>query len=89
MKTEQPSGPQQSGKQPPDPYEVLNEFFERYDLRECQVELWKLLGAAFSSDDADYWDKHDRGNAVFFCKNIDEVLKSLYSIKDELKNRPL
>ena len=69
-------------KPPPDPRDILREFFERYELRECQAELWKLLSAAFSSEDADYWDRGDRGNTIFFCKNLDEVLKALYELRE-------
>jgi hypothetical protein len=83
MTTKQPTG-QPLPKPPPDPHNVLREFFDRYDLRECQAELWKLLTAAFSSEDADYWDRRDRGNAAFFCKNLDEVLKALYELRDTI-----
>ena len=86
MGTGEPTGP--SSKQAPDPYQVIREFFERYSLRECQAELWRLLSAAFASEDADNWDKQDRGNAVFFCRNVDEVLKALHEIKDQLSMNP-
>ena len=83
MKTGEPFNADMQ-KQPPEPYQQLNDFFERYALWECQAELWRLLSAALSSDDADYWDKHDRGNAVFFCKNMDDVLKALYAVQADL-----
>ncbi|HYE56217.1 MAG TPA: hypothetical protein VD996_15315 [Chitinophagaceae bacterium] len=79
---------QNSHKQTPDPYQVFNDFFERYELHDCQLELWRLLGAAFSSEDADNWNRLDRGNAIFFCKNIDEVLKALYALREKFKNEP-
>jgi hypothetical protein len=80
---------EESSKQPPDPYEVISDFFERYELHECQHEIWRLLSAAISSEDADQWDKHDRGNAVFFCKNVDEVLKALYQVRSAFPaNKP-
>jgi hypothetical protein len=82
MKTRQPTAGSQ--KQPPDPYQVIKDFFERYELHECEAELWQLLSAAFASEDADLWDKHDRGNTVFFCRNLDQVLKALYKAKDQL-----
>ena len=81
MTTRQPPG-EPFHKLPPDPHDTLREFFERYELRECQAELWKLLSAAFSSEDADYWDRRDRGNAVFFCKDLDELLKALYQLRE-------
>ncbi len=86
MRTGEPTTPAQ--KQPPDPYQVIREFFDRYNLRECQVELWRLLSAAFASEDADHWDRQDRGNTVFFCRNVDEVLKALYEIKEQLNKNP-
>jgi hypothetical protein len=86
MKTARPLN-DPAGKRQPSPYEVLQAFFERYDLRECQSELWRLLGASFSSEDADLWNRLDRANAVFFCKGIDDVLRALFEIKDEIQNR--
>jgi hypothetical protein len=80
MKTSEPSGGRQP-RQEPDPQQVINEFLERYDLRECQTELWRLLSAAFSSEDADLWDKRERGNTVFFCRSLDQVLKALFEVK--------
>lgn len=81
MKTsDTPAG--ESHKQPMNPQQVIHEFMERYDLRECQAELWRLLSAAFSSEDADHWDKHERGNAVFFCRNLDQLLKALFEAKN-------
>ncbi|MGB8193596.1 MAG: hypothetical protein WCF67_16820 [Chitinophagaceae bacterium] len=74
----------QSGEGKPDPYESLQSFYERYDLRECQSELWRLLGAAFSSEDVDDWNRFDRANAVFFCKSIDEVLKAVFALKEKI-----
>lgn len=83
MKTRQPpDGSAQ--KPPPDPYEVIADFFERYELHECEAAIWRLLSAAFGSEDADLWDKHDRSDAVFFCRNLDQVLKALYQAKDRL-----
>lgn len=83
MKTQKPA-PGARQKQPPDPSQALRDFFERYELHECETELWRLLSAAFASEDADMWDKQERGNAVFFCKNLDQVLKALYQLKDQL-----
>jgi hypothetical protein len=77
--TDTPGGP--PGKKEPDPQQVINEFIERYDLRECQAELWRLLSAAFSSEDSDHWDKHERGNMVFFCRNLDQLLKAIFELK--------
>ena len=83
MKTRQPEdGP--SPKQPPDPAGVINDFFERYEMHECESAIWRLLSAAFASEDADLWDKHDRSDAVFFCRNLDQLLKALYKAKDKL-----
>lgn len=84
MKTTQPSGPELS-KQEPNPYKVLYDFLERYEPRECHAELWRLLTAALSSDDADSWDRLDRGNVVFFCKNIDDLVKALFELKEVIK----
>lgn len=79
MKTdEMPGGSSQ--KPEPDPQQVINEFIERYNLRECQAELWRLLSAAFSSEDADNWDRQERGNLVFFCRNLDQLLKAIFEL---------
>ena len=78
MKTDDMPG-DTSHKQEPEPQQVIQEFMERYDLRECQSELWRLLSAAFSSEDADHWDKHERGNIVFFCRSLDQLLKALFT----------
>lgn len=86
MSANQPAGEPLS-RRPPDPYEVIRSFFEQYQLWECQSELWKMLSAAFSSEDADFWDRRDRGNAVFFCKNLDEVLKALYALRESIASR--
>lgn len=79
MKThDTPGGPP---KKEPDPQQVIHEFIERYNLRECQAELWRLLSAAFSSEDADHWDKQERGNIVFFCRSLDQLLKAIFETK--------
>ncbi|HYF30653.1 MAG TPA: hypothetical protein VD993_06015 [Chitinophagaceae bacterium] len=84
MKTTQPSD-KTVHKQEPGPYKVLHDFLERYEARECHAELWRLLTAALSSDDADSWDRLDRGNVVFFCKNIDDLLKALFELREDIK----
>jgi hypothetical protein len=76
---ETPGGP--LNNQQREPQQVINEFMERYELQECQAGLWRLLSAAFSSEDADHWDKHERGNMVFFCRNLDQLLKALFAGK--------
>ncbi|HEY0679332.1 MAG TPA: hypothetical protein VGD17_13670 [Chitinophagaceae bacterium] len=73
-----------SNKQLPEPFQVFNDFFDRYDLRECQHELWRLLSAAIASEDADQWDRHDRGNVVFFCGNLDKLLKAMFDFREQL-----
>ena len=80
MKTGETAGGS-PGNQRQDPQQVINDFMDRHSLQECQAELWRLLSAAFSSEDADHWDKHERGNAVFFCRNLDQLLKALFEIK--------
>ena len=84
MKTLQPAG-QGSPSQEPRPYKVLIDFLDKYELRECHAELWRLLTAALSSEDADTWDRLDRGNIVFFCKHMDDVIKALFELKEELR----
>jgi hypothetical protein len=87
MKTSASAG-QGSPSPEPGPYKILLDFLDKYEPRECHAELWKLLTAALSSEDADTWDRLDRGNTVFFCKHMDDVIKALFELKDELrKNR--
>ena len=84
MKTLQPEG-QSAPARDPGPYKILIDFLDKYEPRECHAELWRLLAAAISSEDADNWDKLDRGNIVFFCKNMDDVIKALFELKEELR----
>jgi hypothetical protein len=63
-----------------DPHQVINSFFESYQIAECQNHIWNLLSAAFSSEDSDMWDAAQRGNAVFFCRNIDALIKAAFEI---------
>lgn len=84
MKTIRPSG-SVSPASDQGPYKVLLEFLEKYEARECHAELWRLLTAALSSEDADSWDRLDRGNAVFFCKSMDDVIKALFELKEEVR----
>ena len=84
MKTLQPAG-QDSPSHEPGPYKILVDFLDKYEPRECQAELWRLLTAALSSEDADTWDRLDRGNIVFFCKHMDDVIKALFELKEELR----
>jgi hypothetical protein len=66
-----------------DPYNVINSFCQSYQLPECEAQIWELLSAAFSSHDADSWDAITRGNAVFFCRNIDTLIKATYQINQQ------
>lgn len=66
----------------PDPWDRIRIFFERNDLGECRASLWKLLSAAIASEDADNWDRQERGNLVFFCGSLDEVLRALFQLQD-------
>ena len=84
MKTLQPAG-QSSPAPEPGPYKILVEFLDNYEPRECHAELWRLLTAALSSEDADTWDRLDRGNIVFFCKHMDDVIRALFELKEELR----
>lgn len=84
MKTTQSTG-QHSHPENAAPYKILLEFLDKYEPRECHAELWRLLTAALSSEDADTWDRLDRGNAVFFCKHMDDVIRALFELKEEMR----
>lgn len=59
---------------------VINDFFDQYNIDECQSEIWSLLTAAFSGSDIAVWGQRCSGDTVFFCKNVDDLLKGLYRI---------
>lgn len=67
----------------PDPWDRIRVFFERNDLTECRALLWQLLSAAIASEEADMWDRRERGNLVFFCGNLDELLRVLFQLKGQ------
>jgi flagellar biosynthesis regulator FlaF len=69
----------------PDINSTLETFFDQYDLEECQKEIWNLLIAYFGQSDNDLPNELSRSNTVFFCANIDALLKGLHKAW-EVKN---
>jgi len=69
-----------------DLHEVLNTLFQSHSLHECDAQLWDLLAAALSSDDSDNWDKKDRGNVIFFCKNLAMLINTVFRIHEQNKS---
>jgi hypothetical protein len=68
---------------PYDPYQTISSFCQSYQLPECRAHLWDLLSAAFSSENADSWNAMERGDLLFFCKNIDALLQASFQITQQ------
>jgi hypothetical protein len=66
-----------------DPLPIINNFFDQYELDECQREIWNLLIAAFDTSQSDIWGQRCSSNAIFFCKNVDTLLKGLFKVWQE------
>ena len=70
----------------PDPHQLINAFFDKYELADGRRYVWELLTTAFSSEDINYWDRLERSNAVYFCQNIDSLLKAAHLIYKKQKD---
>lgn len=66
-----------------DPYAIIASFCQDNNLAECQTSIWQLMGAVFSSEDSDLWDKRQRGNAVFFFRSIDLLIRAAFDINQQ------
>jgi hypothetical protein len=65
------------------PYARIASFFQDYDLVECHALIWQLLTAALSSEDSDFWNKQQRGNVVFFCRDMDALIRAASEINHQ------
>jgi hypothetical protein len=66
-----------------DPYVIIASFCQDNNLSECQTTIWQLMGAVLSSEDSDLWDKRQRGNAVFFFRSIDLLIRAAFEINEQ------
>lgn len=51
-------------------------FFERFSVEETQQHIWEILSAALGSENADFWDRHQRATHVWFCQQVDLLVKA-------------
>lgn len=63
-----------------EPYVIIASFCQDHNLAECQTLIWQLMGTVLSSEDSDLWDKRQRGNAVFFFRSIDLLIRAAFEI---------
>ncbi|MGB8193836.1 MAG: hypothetical protein WCF67_18025 [Chitinophagaceae bacterium] len=72
-----------SNSQHPSLYPILHSFFDLYHLHSCEETMWKLLTAYIGQDDADLEPPIDRSNTVYFCRNVNKLLKELNKLWEE------
>lgn len=66
-----------------DPYTVIASFCQDNNLSECETSIWQLMIAVLSSEDSDLWDKRQRGNAVFFFRSINNLIRAAFEINQQ------
>ena len=60
-----------------DLFPIVDDFFQQYEIGECENEIWNLLSGAFSRFDIEFKDPKCISDSIFFCKNITQLLKGL------------
>ena len=65
---------------------IVNNFFEQYEIEECECEIWNLLASAYSGSDMQYKDSKSISDSIFFSKNVTLLLKKLNATWTEQDN---
>lgn len=58
---------------------IINDFFDRYEQEECEREIWNLV-TTLSGLTTEYADSNSLANSVFFCRNVNFLIKKLYIV---------
>lgn len=68
------------------PLKVLTQYIECFDnANETKAKLEFLLDTALSSIEVDDWSADERANLIFFCRQTQLLLTSLFEISEPLK----
>jgi hypothetical protein len=76
-----------SDEQKHDPFIVINDFFESYQLNEVREVFWNWLVEVLSSDHSISSDAHDRNNHVYFYEKIEELVEVVYVLYKRNKKK--
>ncbi|PSL33279.1 hypothetical protein CLV42_103262 [Chitinophaga ginsengisoli] len=69
------------------PLEVLTQYTDCFeDADETKSKLDLLLDTAMSCTDADDWSADERANLIFFCRQTQILLTTIFQLTEPLKN---
>jgi len=62
---------------------TLYNFIQCFETHECvEVQIGLILDAAFSSSEVDTWTTDERADAIFTCRQTQEIIKTVFELSD-------
>ncbi|MCS3801054.1 hypothetical protein [Niastella sp. OAS944] len=70
-----------SEKEMQDPIQVVNDFFNNYDLVQCRKFVWEWFKAVLSSPEFADQEGHIRNGHAYFYEQVEALVEATYLLK--------
>ncbi|PWT99157.1 MAG: hypothetical protein C5B52_11080 [Bacteroidetes bacterium] len=69
------------------PHQVIDDFFNAFQLQQARAELWQWLVAALENESGDYYNEKSKKNLIAFYETLESLVEAAWMIDQNRKSK--